>query len=118
MPNVKHRLRNTLAESHISAIAIAVLLLWCISSAFLALGRPFIAVVDYLVTAVAILGIPSSGPIMLADKVMLFITGQYLLSASISFAAACLVSRWAYGMGPFQSLSQFRSAMPRKGNHA
>lgn len=118
MPHINPRLRNILAESHISAIAIAVLLLWSISSAFLALGRPFMAVVDYVVIAVAILGIPFSGPITLADKVMLFITGQYLLSASISFAGACVLSRWVYGMGPLRSLSGLRSAMLRKGNHA
>lgn len=96
MPHINPRLRNILAESHISAVAIAVLLLWSISSvssAFLALGRPFMAVVDYLVSAVAILGIPFSGPMTLADKVMLFITGEYLLSASISFAGACVLSR-------------------------
>ena len=118
MPNVKHRLRDTLAESHISAIAISVLLLWSLSSAFLALGRPFVAFADYVVTAVAIVGIPSSGPITLADKVMLFITGQYLLNASISFAAACVLSRWVHGTGPFRSLSHFRNAILRKGNHA
>jgi len=118
MPNVKQHLRDILAESHISAIAISILLLWSLSSAFLALGQPFVALADYLVTAVAIVGIPSSGPITLGDKVMLFITGQYLLSASMSFAAACVLSRWAYGTGPFRSLSQFRNAILRNGNHA
>jgi hypothetical protein len=114
MSNVKHRLRETLAESHISAIAIAVLLLWAINSAFVALRDPFFAVVNYFITAVAILGIPSSGPITLHDKVMLFVTGQYLFTAFASFAAAWLFSHWIYGTGPLRSLNKCGTRLRRR----
>jgi len=55
---LKPTLRNILADSHVAAIAIAVLLLWALDDAFRALWPPFFQLVQYLLTAVAILDIP------------------------------------------------------------
>ena len=115
--DVKPPLRNILAESHISAITIAVLLFWSLNAAFHALWSPLFRVAKYLFTAVAILGIPYSGTITFEDRVMLFATISYLFSALVSFAAAWLLARWVYGDGPLRSLSRYSNRIARK-NHA
>lgn len=51
-------LRKILADSHVSAIAIAVLLFWALDSAFWALWGPLSRATSFLFKAVAILDIP------------------------------------------------------------
>ena len=111
---MKPPLRTTLAESHISAITIVVLLLWSLGSAFQALWAPFFRVAEYLFTAVAIRDIPFAGPFTFADRVMLFVRIQYVFSALVSFAAAWLLARWVYGEGPLRSLSRYRIRISRR----
>jgi hypothetical protein len=106
---VKPTLREILAKSHISAIAIAVLLLWSLNSAFLPLWGPSFRVAEYLITAIAIRDIPFAGPFAFADRVMLFVLIQSLFSAFVSFAAAWLLARWVYGEGPVRSLSKYKT---------
>src|SRR5215469_7277075 len=94
---MKPTLREILAESHISAITIAVLLLWSLNSAARVLPGPSYGIAEYLITAVAIGGIPFAGPFTFADRVMLFVQIESSFSAVVSFTAAWLLARWAYG---------------------
>jgi hypothetical protein len=114
---VKSSLREILAGSHIAAIAIAVLVLWSIDWGFRALWSPLSRAATFLVTAVAIRDVPyfPSTP-TLADRVMLVSTLFYLFGALACIAAAWLLSRWAYGMGPLRSLSKYRVILTRS-NH-
>src|SRR5712691_1302616 len=115
--SVKPSPRKILAESHISAVAIAVLLFWSLESAFRALWGPVSRAAGFLFTAVAILDIPYfSHTLTLEDRSMLIITFLYLLSALIKLAAAWLLSRWVYGAGPLCSLSKYRMRLARR-NH-
>jgi hypothetical protein len=115
---VKPSLRETLAGSHIAAIAIAVLLLWSIDWGFRALWSPLYRATTFLVTAVAIRDVPyiPSTP-TLADRVMLVSTLFYLFGALACIAAAWLLSRWVYGVGLLRSLSKYRARLTGR-NHA
>lgn len=113
---MKRSLREILADSHIAAVATAVLLLWSLYSGFHALWSPLWRAATFLFTAVAILGIPYRGPATIEDRLMLTTTSVFLFSALISFAAAWLLSRWVYGVGPLRSLSKHRTRLARR-NH-
>jgi hypothetical protein len=102
------RFQKILAESHIAAITIAVLLLWCLNGAFQALWAPFSRVVGFLFTAVAILDIPYISPTpTLADGFMLVTASNYLYGAIFNFSAAWILSKWVFGAGPVQSLTHY-----------
>jgi hypothetical protein len=114
---VKTSFREILADSHISAVAIAVLLLWSLESAVKALWGPLSSAASFLFTAVAILDIPYFSPrLTRADRLMWITTGFYLFNALMSFAAAWLLSRWVHGVGPLHSLSKYRANLARR-NH-
>ena len=112
---MKPSLREVLADSHIAAVAIAVLLLWSLDDAFRALWIPLPFAFSYLATAVAILGIPyfSLGSLR-SELILAFFT---LFGAIVSLSAAWLLSRWVFGEGPLRTLLNYRSKL-RKGNHA
>jgi hypothetical protein len=112
---VRPPLREILANSHIPAVAIAVLLLWSLSWGFQALWSPLLRAAGFLFTAVAILDIPYFS-FTTADRLMLTTTFLFLFNAFISLAAAWLLSRWVYGMGPLRSLSKYRTRLARR-NH-
>lgn len=111
---MKPSLREILADSHVAAVTIVVLLLWSIDSAFRALWDPLYAVLSFLFTAVAILDIPyiSAGPGIMY-RPMWIMTSFYLFSSITCLFTARLLSRWAYGMGPLRSLSQYRVRIGR-----
>jgi hypothetical protein len=114
---VKTSFREILADSHISAVAIGVFLLWSLESTARAVWSPLFSAASFLFTAVAILDIPYSSPTLtLADRLMWFSTGFYLFNAFMTFAAAWLLSRWVYGAGPLRSLSKYRANFARR-NH-
>lgn len=116
--SVKLALRKILADSHISVVAIAVLLLWSLDWAFRALWSPLSRVIGFLVFAVAILDIPHfSTTLDVTDRFMLITTFSYLFGALVGLASAWLLSRWVYGVGPFRSLSLYRTRLTRR-NHA
>ena len=52
-------LRQILADSHVSAVAIVVLLIWSLGFLIDAVWNPILQAVSYLATAVAILGLPA-----------------------------------------------------------
>ncbi|MGB7283529.1 MAG: hypothetical protein WBE13_14785 [Candidatus Acidiferrum sp.] len=114
---MKTSLREFLADSHISAVAIAVLLLWSLELAAKALWGALSVAASFLFTAVAILDIPYFSPTLTrVDRLMWIATGFYLFNASMSLAAAWLLSRWVYGVGPLRSLSKYRANLARR-NH-
>lgn len=107
---VKRSLRQVLADSHVAAVSIAVLLLWALDAVFRGLWDPVYRLGVFLLTAVAILDIPylsSTG----ADRFMLISTLYFLYSAIVSFSAAWFLSRWVYGLGPLRSLAACRSRL-------
>lgn len=113
--SVKPSLREILADSHISAVAIAVLILWSLEWAFRALWGPLSSVIGFLATAVAILDIPYfSTTLDVTDRFMLITTFSYLLGALTGFASAWFLSRWVYGVGPLRSLSHCRTRLTRR----
>jgi hypothetical protein len=105
---VKTSFRETLSASHISAVAIAVLLLWSLDSGLQALWAPLPGAIDYLATSVAILGIPQIS--IASDPTLVFAMFE-LLNSPTCFAAAWLLSRWVYGVGPLHSLGKYRASL-------
>jgi len=109
---VKPTFRGVLADSHVAAVSIAVLFLRGLESGVKALQGPLFRCADFLVNVVAIRGIPfGSGTFTLID---LAIPLAHLADAITAFAAAWIVSRWVYGVGPFCSLSKCRSRLTRR----
>src|SRR6266487_4644827 len=112
---MKHSLRKILADSHVSAVAIAVLLFWSLDYAFWALWGPLSPAANLLFKAVTILDIPYfPRTFTITDRFTLFITFSYLLNSLVCLAAAGLLSRWVYGMGPLRSLSKYRIRPERR----
>ena len=115
--NVKPSLREILADSHVSAVAIAVLLFRSLDYAFWALWDLLSRAAGFLFKAVAILDIPYfSRTLTGADRFRLFTTYSYLFSSFVYLASAGILSHWVYGTGPFRSLSQYRTRLARR-NH-
>jgi uncharacterized membrane protein YccF (DUF307 family) len=108
---VKSSFRDTLADSHVSAVAIVVLLFWSLDSGLRALWNPLSSIVEYLTTAVAILGIPFGSAV---NHRTLVLTWFGLFSALVSFASAGLLSRWIYGVGPLRALGKYRASLAWK----
>ena len=107
-------LRESLAESHVSAVTIAVLLIWSLDSGFQALWGPLSRAVRFLFTAVAILDIPYfSTSFNGEDRILLNSTLLYLFHFLITLAAAWLLSRWVYGEGPLRSLGTYGNRLIR-----
>lgn len=107
--------REILADSHISAVAIALLLLWSIHSGFLALWGPLYRGASFLLTAIAILDVPYvSRTFTPSDRMLLVATLSNFFNALASLAAAWLLSSWIYGVGPLRSLKQYRTKLPRR----
>jgi hypothetical protein len=101
-------LSQFLAESHIAAVAIAVLLLWTLDWAVRGLWTLVVPAADFVVTAIAVRGIPYEHV-----SVIWTFTVLYLLSSFLSLAAAWLLSRWVYGVGPLRSLTGYRRRADR-----
>lgn len=112
---MKRSLRAILGESYIAALAIAVLLFWSLELVFWVLWGPLYRAAEFVFTAVAILGIPYSSPgLTIQDWRMVLITVSNLYGALAFFAAAWILSRWVYGMGPLRALMQCRARLARR----
>lgn len=111
---VKPSLRRILADSHISAVAIAVLLFWSLESLFLSMGFPL-----YLAASSLFCGFITRSPVprTLTDRDLLNAVFWYLVYAFIYFVAASLLSQWVHGEGPFRTLGKYRIRLARR-NHA
>ena len=113
MKIVKSSLRKILAESHVAAIAIAVLLIWSFDALFWTFWLPLPRGATFLATAVAIFGVPSDF-FTSGDRVTLIASCGYLFSACCSLAGAWLLSRWVYGVGPLNSLTRYKTRLARR----
>lgn len=105
---MKCPLRQVLADSHVAAVAISLLLLWALDAAFRGLWNPIYDAGAFVFTAIAIRDIPFLSATT-ADRLTLISTVYFLYSATVSLGAAWLLSRWVYGMGPVRSLILRRS---------
>jgi hypothetical protein len=104
-----------LAVSHIAAVAIAVLLFFSLDLLVHALAQPLSDAVDFLVTAIAIGGLPYHSPTpSFTDRIALIVTLFGLFEACINLAAAWLLSRWVYGVGPIASLKRYGPEFARR----
>lgn len=108
-------LRETLANSHVSAIAIAVLIFY----SFDFLVRAFLYVspriVDFIATAVAVRGMPYISPRSSVLEQFGLLPPLYsFFAAALSFASAELLSRWVYGVGLFACLRRYRPILARR----
>ena len=113
----KPSLREVLETSHVAAVCIGILLLWSIESALRALWDPLWRALDFIITAVAILGIPySSWRLATHDWLELIATLADLIYALVCLAGAWLLSRWVYKSGPIRSLCVVGSRLKRR-NH-
>lgn len=109
---VKRSWADILADSHVAAVAIALLLAWSLEAAFAALWGPLSHVLGYLMTAAAILDIPYFPRTFSAtDRTELMVAGGELIYALAYLTAACLFSGCVYGMGPIRSLGQYRTIL-------
>jgi hypothetical protein len=114
---MKPTLRETVANTHIAAVAIAVLLLWALDDEFQVLWEPIQRIFIYLFTAVAILDIPYHSPVPgMVAQISLLTTTLYMFSAFTNFISAWLLSHWVYGVGPIRALTQTRNKV-RKDIH-
>ena len=111
---MQRSLREALAESHVAAVAIVVLLMTALDAVFQVIFSPLsVSIINFLFTAIAILGAPS---ITFADPFLLTSAAIYLSGAIVSFLAAWLLSRWVFGTGPLGTLRSYRGKFTR-GNH-
>lgn len=113
MESVKPRLRDILAHSHVAAVTIVVLLLSSFGSIVRGISKPLPEAADYIATAVAIMGPPTRG-FTAMDRIILITAAAYLIDGCVALAAAWLLSRWVYGVGPFRSLGMCGTTITRK----
>ena len=110
-------LREVLADSHIAAVAIAVLLIWSLDAGVRAIGPQLLSAFGFLVTVVAIRGIPYGfGTFSLGYWLRLIPTIDHFVDAVIRFCAAWALSRWVYKLAICRSLSECRVKLARR-NH-
>lgn len=115
---MKPSLREILAESRVSIVGIAVLLLSFLDLGFRALWGPLWRLVTFLFTAVAILDIPYiPHNLGLVDRTMLFSASLNAAQAMLYLVAAFVLSYWVHGAGPFHSLARWHIPL-KKESHA
>jgi hypothetical protein len=112
---VQDSLRKALIDSHVAAVAIAVLFFVSAGEAVVALWEPAWRGISFLTTAVAIRDVPyASRATDFVTRMMLLTTLTNLLLSLANLAAAWLFSRWTYGAGPLSSLGHYRGKLSRK----
>jgi hypothetical protein len=110
------RLRDCLIQSHVASVTIAVLLLWALHNAFMAVWPVLSNASEFLFTAVAILDIPYFSMTVMNGWVLLM-SANYLYAAVVASAVAWIISLWVYGVGPFRSLSAYRGKLLGRRHH-
>jgi hypothetical protein len=115
---LKPSLKAVLAESHIAAVAIAVLLVWAIDKglegAFYPLMRFSLWLADLAVTASVTGEIPYiSTHLTVLDQLIWVPFIWEFLCGLMYFTAACVLSRWVFGGGPFQCLQEYGRQLRR-----
>jgi hypothetical protein len=114
---MKSCLRSALADSHVSTIALSVLLVWALDLFFRGIWRPLATAAEFLVTAIAIRDIPySSGRFTSQDMIFLVWMLSYIVSAFLTVLAAWLLSKRVYGIGPIRAMARDLEAFQRRKN--
>src|SRR5713101_7942026 len=92
--------------SHVSEVAIAVLLVNSIGLFLRGISRPLVSAADFLVTAIAIRGIPFSSPNSpFLDKFTMATTFSGLSGALAAILAASFLSLCCHKLGPIRVLA-------------
>ena len=110
------KLRGILAKSGIGAVAIAVLLFWSLEAAakFVWQGgaEPLLVLVDFLATAISIAGMPYiPDRLDVPSRVLLFTMGWQLMMAAGCYAAAHVLSKCVFEIGPIEYLRTLRNRL-------
>ena len=98
--------RGVLVRSHVGAVTIVFLLLGAVGAALQGLSLHAVHAADFVLTAVAIRGLPL---ISAGDRMEAVIAAIYIYDAAIGIVAAWLLSRWVYGVGPLRALAGYWS---------
>lgn len=106
------RFRSVLVESNVTAIAVAMLLLWSMDLALRSLWDPIYGVVAILFMAVAILDIPYWSPAAATRTLLSSLPG--FLAAIMLLVCAWLLACWIHGEGPIRILIGYRAKLGRK----
>jgi hypothetical protein len=110
---VKAPIRQVLGDSHIAAVAIAVLLLRSFELGVQHLGQPLILIAGFLIHVVATRAIPY-GSFTFGQWLMLIPAVVNFIGSFILVTAAWFLSRWVFGMGPFRSLTDCCAKLARR----
>jgi hypothetical protein len=115
---MKPSLRSALADSHVAAATIAILILSMFNLGFQALRLPLYRISYSLVTDILILELPDF-PIGLSRMDRLYLGSALIgiIGALTCFVMAWIFSYWVYRIGPLQSLNAYRKKLARS-NHA
>jgi hypothetical protein len=114
---VKPSLRKILGDSHIAAVAIAILVTWSLEWILDALQNPFFRVASFVMNAIAILGFPyGASDFSLADRNTLFVSLSFCFYALTAVVAAWILSRWVYGGTPIGTLREYHARIVRRGD--
>jgi len=110
--SLKTSLRQVLAKTGVSAVAVALLLVWSLRSLVRALWGPALSSLGFLMNAIGVLGIPDSVHTWgFNDRLLITTMLSYLLYGLLAFASAWLLSHWAYGTGPIHCLGECHSRL-------
>ena len=109
-------LRKVLAESGVGAVAIAVLLFWSLEAAakFISQGGAGVLLRFglFIATAVAIAGMPFiPDRLDVPSRVLLFTIGWQLMMAVGCYAAAYVLSKSVFEIGPAEYLRTLRNRL-------
>lgn len=115
---MKHSLRHTLADSHIAAIAIAVLFLFALRESGALLSHLLSDLVDSVAEAIAASDLAAlrGAYQLLTVPIMLSVSLIVVFMVLASVVAACLLSYWVYGAGPFRGLRRYYTESARRKN--
>ena len=105
------RLRSVLIESHVTATAVAMRLLWSMDLGLRSLWGPIYGGVAFLFMAVAILDIPYWSPAA-ATRTLLSSVPDFL-AAIMLLVCAWVLARWVHGEGPIRIFNRYRAKLGR-----
>ena len=112
-PEQSTSIREVLADSHVAAVAIAVLVIGALDSVGEAVWPPLNRILTFLGTAIAIRDIPYFG-VTILDRMYVSNAVTYGIFAVSNFLAAWILSRWVYGAGPIRSFADCAMRMSRR----
>jgi len=101
-------LRKVLADSHVAAIAIAMLLVSAVDHTFRALWSPISELIKSEIGYVSPLAFPYAKPILILT------TSSYISAAVTALSIAWILSHWVFGTGPIQILTRYRDTIARR----